>query len=143
ARSIGTFAVSGNTTLGLAGGVSGSHIQVFGTGGLGTFTAKGTVSDTLIEALAGSVTSFTAAAFVGSDLLVGAVLASQGDLAGVTFGPNQSIGTFKTTGSFADSNVAAAKLGTITLGTVNPDSNVNVLDMLFASSSFGLGFLNG
>jgi hypothetical protein len=166
ARSITTFAVAGSAALGLAGEMDDSYLQVFGSNGaatpiaLGAFTAASAVRDSAIDVLAGNVTSIAVGAFLGSDLLVGAVLDSQGSLdAGATFTSARSLGTFITkapfaglaaslaqqqaSASFADSNVVAAKLGTVTLSGVFPDVATDVLDSVFASEDFGLGFLTG
>ena len=73
-RSVGTFSLKGNTARGFVGTADRAFIDILGNSagiGLGTFTATGTISNSLFRVSDGDVTSFTVLRFVGSDLLVG------------------------------------------------------------------------
>jgi hypothetical protein len=149
--SIGTFKVTGNTATGQPGNVTGSTFDILGaTGGvgLGTFSTTATITGTTFNVLAGNVTSFTAGALSGSNVLVGVVLSSQNDPAhGTATFQTFAIGSFKTTGvfdptdildtaSFVDSNIVAAKLGKVALAGVDVNSENK------AVASFGVFFSN-
>ena len=143
ANSAATISIAGNKTFGLAGSLEFSDITFLSASAaavaLGTFSAAGAVEGTTIQVTGGNVTSFTAAAFLGSNLYVGYAIADPldifNDAASDQTGPNWegnfTLGTFKTTAvlnlndvpdsaAFQSSNVIAAKLGTITLTGLNP-----------------------
>jgi hypothetical protein len=138
-QAVTTFALKGNTGRGFVGTADLAFIDLLGAAGgvgLGTFTASGTVTDSLFRVSNGDVTSFTVLRFSDSDLLVGFRPVKDDD---VTLSPSAAnwaatphkIGTFKTTApfsamdptdsaSFVDSDVVAAVLGSLTLSGVNP-----------------------
>ncbi len=137
AQSVATFALTGNVGRGFTGTADDAFIDLLGASGgvgLGTFTASGTVSDSLFRVADGNVTSFTVLRFSDSDLLVGFRPAKDADVAQGAAAWNTTnfkIGTFKTTApfsatdvndsaSFLDSDVVAAMLGSVTLSGIDP-----------------------
>jgi hypothetical protein len=153
-QSVGTFKLVGNAARGFAGTAERAFIDVLGAAagvGLGTFTATGTVTGSLIRVANGDVTSFTALRFASSDLLVGFRPVKGSDL---TLPPltanwsatNHKIGAFTTTApfspadvadtaSFVDSDVAAAILGNVTLSGVNPVATATAFGVAFRTSA--------
>ena len=151
AQAIGSLTLKGNAARGFVGTADGAFIDILGSSsgvGLGTFTASGTVTNSLIRVNDGDVTSFTVGRMVSSDLLVGFRFVEADDItatvtAGLWTATNHKIGSFKTTApfdaadvedsaSFVDSNVIAGILGTINITGVNPDT--------IKSTAFGVGF---
>ena len=118
--------------------------------GIGTMIVTGDMANTNINVFNGNVTSVALGAMDQRALLVGfdAIAANDIDTA-VTSGTfssgNFTLGTFKTSGAattatgpagtFADSLVVAAKLGTITLPSIN-----TILDPTSPTVGFGIGF---
>jgi len=159
-QSIGTITLKGNTHRGFVGTSDNAFVDILSSGmggaGLGTFTASGAVSNSLIRVSDGNVTSFTAERFISSDLLVGFTFLKADD---ITVTPtsaqwsttNHSIGKFTTTASFSatdaadsasfqDSNVVAAQLGNITLSGVNTVSaNSTTYGVAFRASTSAHG----
>jgi hypothetical protein len=150
-RAVGTFALKGNAVRGFVGTSDRAFIDILGNSagvGLGTFTSTGTLSNSLFRVSDGDVTSFTTLRMESSDLLVGfrPVKGSDISLAPVAANwsaTNHKIGLFKTTapfsaidpvnsGSFDDSNVVAATLGTVSISGVDP-TTIN-------STKFGVAF---
>jgi hypothetical protein len=148
-QSVATFSLTGNAAKGLTGTADDAFIDLLGAAGgvgLGTFTASGTVSNSLFRVANGDVTSFTVLRFSDSDLLVGFRPAKDAD---ITLGAaawdmtNHKIGTFKTTApfsmsdatdsaSFDGSDVVAAILGNVTLSGVDPTAtNVPTFGVAF------------
>jgi hypothetical protein len=156
-NSLATLNVKGNATAGLAGSVANSLFTVIGNSGigkigLGTVTVTGTVSDTSFNVFNGNVTSVTVGAFTSSALLVGfhavAANAITQDPVNSAWNPgNFSLSSFKTTGpvvtptspplagTFTDSLIVAARLGTITLPGIN-----TILPSGSPTFTFGVGF---
>ncbi len=135
-QSVATFSLTGNVGRGFVGTADDAFIDLLGASGgvgLGTFTASGTVSDSLFRVANGNVTSFTVLRFSDSDLLVGFRPANDSDVAlgaAAWNATNLKIGTFKTTApfstadvgdsaSFIGSDVVAAMLGSVTLSGVD------------------------
>ncbi len=137
ALSAGNWQNTGLTTNAIGtwqvGNLSGSLINILGSAGgatnqaLGTFQASGTVGQSTFQIAVGNVGSFTAGQFVQSNLLAGYRLPRPFDAKTPPSSPslywtaNSSINTLTTTSpgpSFNQSNVAAAKLGTIRLSGV-------------------------
>lgn len=149
-QSVGTFALKGNAARGIAGTVDKAFIDILGASagiGLGTFTATGAISNSLIRVSDGDVTSFTALRLVSTDLLVGFRPVKGSDISlppvASNWLGNHKIGSFKTTApfsasdvtdsaSFVDSNVIAAKLGSVSITGINPATT--------NSTKFGLAF---
>jgi hypothetical protein len=150
-RAVGTFALKGNAVRGFVGTSDRAFIDILGNSagvGLGTFTSTGTLTNSLFRVSDGDVTSFTTLRMESSDLLVGfrPVKGSDISLAPVAANwsaTNHKIGVFKTTapfsatdpvdtGSFDDSNVVAATLGTVSISGVDP-TTIN-------STKFGVAF---
>jgi hypothetical protein len=156
-NSLTALNVKGNATAGLAGSVADSLVTVTGNSGtgktgVGTVTVAGTVSDTSFNVFNGNVGSVTVGAFTGSALLVGFHAVAANDIAedpvNAAWNPvNFALSSFKTTGpvvtptspplsgTFTDSLIVAARLGTITLPGINttlPDGSPTM--------TFGLGF---
>jgi len=124
--------------------------------GIGIVTVAGTVSNTDFNVFSGNVVSVTVGAFTSSALLVGfhAVAANDininppvGPLTSGWNATNFALSSFKTTGplvnptsppqagTFTDSLVVAAKLGTITLPGID-----TVLPLGSDTIAFGIGF---
>lgn len=153
-QSVGTFTLKGNPARGIAGSADRAFIDILGNAGgvgLGTFTATGTIANSLFRVSDGDVDSFTASRFLGSDLLVGFRPVKGSD---ITLAPpaanwaatNRRIRNFVTTHSFdvsdpadsaslADSTVVAAILGTVSLSGVDPDEP--------DTTAFGVAFRAG
>jgi hypothetical protein len=164
-NSLTALNVNGNATAGLAGAIADSLLMITGNAaaakvGLGTVTVTGTVSNTAIDVFSGNVTSVTVGALTSSQLLVGFHAVAAND---ITADPlpsawntvNFTLNMFKTTGpvlaattpllagTFTDSLVIAAKLGTITLPGINtmlpPGSPTLTFGLGFRASSGGAG----
>ncbi len=159
-QSVNSFTLVGNTHRGFAGTSDGAFIDTQGASaagvGLGTFTASGAVTNSLLRVADGDVTSVTVERFISSDLLVGFTFPKADD---ITVAPtsaqwsatNHKIGSFKTTGAFSatdpidsaafqDSDVIAAILGNITLSGVNPaDSNATTFGVAFRAAGAAAG----
>jgi hypothetical protein len=156
-NSLTTLNVKGNAAASLAGSIASSLFTVIGNSGatkigIGTVTVTGTVADTSFNVFNGNVSSVTVGAFTRSALLVGfhavAGNAVTQDPVNSAWNPvNFSLNSFKTTGpivtpsspplagTFIDSLIVAAKLGTITLPGINttlPDGSPTL--------TFGIGF---
>jgi hypothetical protein len=114
APQIVTLIVSGDKALGIRGDLA-AHLVLTGGGtALGTAAVAGAVVGANIEVRAGSVTAFTAGAFLNSTLFLG-----QGGK--LTTGAR--LGTFTMTGlsgsaAFVNSNVAAWAIGGVSLSSV-------------------------
>ena len=140
-QSVATMTLKGNVTRGYRGTTDEAFIDILGnTGGigLGKFSATGAATGSLFRVSDGDVTSFSVLRFVTSDLLAGFRLPASADLTTAPASANWSatnhkIGSFTTTApfdasdvedsaSFANSNVVAAVLGSITIAGVNPDT---------------------
>lgn len=150
-QAIGTLTVKGNASRGFVGTLDNAYVDILGSSagvGLGTFTANGAATNSVIRVNDGDVTSFSILRMVSSDLLVGFRFDQADDITATVTGAqwtatNHKIGTFKTTApfdssdvtdsaSFVDSNVIAGILGSITISGVNPDT--------IKSSAFGVAF---
>lgn len=139
ATTIGNLTVKASPTLGTPGDISNTTVTVSGFSGigklgLGAVNVAGTVLNTTFNVLAGNVGSFITKKFVSSNLYVGFTPPSMDFFTDPgTWGPmNFKVNTFKTTAvvfpsaaapdpstlSFFDSEVVAAKLGTVRLGAV-------------------------
>jgi hypothetical protein len=114
-----TLTVTGDRTRGLRGDFA-AALTLTGTGtALGTAKIAGEVIGSSIVVQAGSVTSFTAGAFVNSTLFLG----QAGQLTA-----GASLGTFTVTGltglaaAFVNSNVSASIVGSVTLASVQTNN---------------------
>ncbi len=162
-RQLGSFNVLGNLEPGssLGGGVTNAFVNVFGNNanvGLGTFTALGTVSNSVFDITDGNLTSFTAARLRDSTIQVGARFTKGNALAGgVTFGAtDRTLGSLALTATalgatptpedirdgagFRDSYVTAANLGTVTFNaaaTLDPTTEVQGVAFKTAGASSG------
>jgi hypothetical protein len=131
---------------------SGSTTVTYNNVGIGTVTVTGTVLNTDFNVFSGNVVSVTVGAFIDSNLLVGFHAVAANDLTtqtGSWNGTSFSLLSFKTTGpvvtptsppqagTFTDSLVVAAKLGTITLPGINANA-----PPLEDTRAFGVGFRN-
>jgi hypothetical protein len=156
-NSLTTLNVKGNTTAGLAGSIANSLFTVIGNSGgaktgIGTIIATGTVSHTGFNVFNGNVGSVTVGAFTSSALLVGFHAVAANDITedpvNSAWNPaNFSLNSFMTTGpvvtptspalagTFTDSLIVAAKLGTITLPGIN-----TILPAGSPTITFGVGF---
>jgi hypothetical protein len=154
ANSVGTFTVSGNAGAGIVGSLTDSTITLIGAlagTALGTFTASGQVLNSNFVISSGNVTSFTTGFFLQSNLLVGYAAIDQTDITtannqtGTNWENTFSLGTFKTTAvlnsndvadtaGFADSDVVAGKLTTVSLSGLNPAAGTHI--------TLGVGFRN-
>jgi hypothetical protein len=122
ADSLGKLSITGNL---------GANITLTGAGllaqtpALGSATITGTVSGSSIR-VGGSVTSFSAGAFLSSTLFLDFVPTNAGNpLGGGTFNQGFTLGSFTVTGlphqtapAFAKSTVAAATVGTVSLKSI-------------------------
>lgn len=174
-RAVGTFALKGNAARGFVGTADRAFIDILGNNagvGLGAFTSTGTLTNSLFRVSDGDVTSFTALRLRSTDLLVGFRPVKGSDIslaptAANWSATNRKIGLFKTTatfsatdpensGSFDDSNVIAATLGTVSISGVDPtDPNSTKFGVAFratggsagsvsiAGSSKAVGFVDG
>lgn len=149
---IGSMNLTGHVKRGFSGSVDNTFIDILGNlndVGLGSFNAKGTVSDSTIRVSNGDVTSVTVQRFASSDLLVGFRFVRDSDIAATSMSPVETwyngdhrIGSFTTTApfdvededsaSFIDSNVVAAVLGKITINGVSQESR--------NSTTYGIAF---
>ncbi|MBO0697545.1 MAG: hypothetical protein J2P46_04060 [Zavarzinella sp.] len=141
---LGTVLVKGNLTTGLSGDIQASTITVTGNdgtaahNGIKSLTAKGTVNFSLFDVKGGNVGTFTVGRFLNSQLYLNYTPhdpATQAFNTGGTFGAQGfKLGTFKTTATplgvpgnpvnwaFANSEVAADTVGTVTLSGLQTDN---------------------
>ncbi len=147
----GSFNVMGNKSLGIAGTMNGATIKLLGASSgttLNTFAAKGKVSNSNFQ-ITGNVGSFKTAFFTGSNLFVGFAAANPADIfntqTSTNWEGNFTLGLFSTTvvynpanvsntAGFADSDVVASILQTVSLSGLN--SSVGTVH----TGSFGVGF---
>lgn len=141
---LGTVLIKGNLTTGLSGDIQASTITVTGNdgtaahNGIKSLTAKGTVNTSLFDVKGGNVGTFTVGRFLNSQLYLNYTPhdpATQAFNTGGTFGAQGfKLGTFKTTATplgdptnsvnwaFANSEVAADTVGTVTLSGLQTDN---------------------
>ena len=114
---------------------------------LKTFSAKGSVFDSTFDIQDGNVTSFVVGKFIDSRLYLG--LSAGGSLTTGTFGANNfKLGTFKTTTlpfdppnvddgtvAFVNSEVCAARFGTVRLSSVLVDNGGDVFGLRVATAA--------
>ena len=134
AGSIGRLAVTGN--FGADVTVTGDGVAT-GKSVLRSVTVGGAIGGSTI-AVAGTVSSFTAGAFVDSALLAGFTPTDPANpFAGGTFVPGALVNNFQVTGikgstdpAFANSTVVASTLGTVRLKSVATDNGGNNFGLL-------------
>ncbi|HKB06443.1 MAG TPA: hypothetical protein VKD90_29885 [Gemmataceae bacterium] len=142
---LGTVLIKGNLTTGLSGDIQVSRIIATGNSGPATgsfgiksLTAKGTVDNSLFDVKAGNVRTFTVGRFHNSQLYLNYTphdFSTEAFNTGGSFGAQGfKLGTFKTTAvplgdpghplnwAFKNSEIAADKVGTITLSGLQTDN---------------------
>jgi hypothetical protein len=142
---LGTVLVKGNLTTGLSGDIQSSTITLTGNDGtaghygIKSLTAKGTVNFSLFDVKAGNVGPVTVGRFLNSQLYLNYTPHDPGTEAfntGGTFGAGTfKLSAFKTTAvplndstnplnwAFANSEVAADTIGTVTLSGLQTDNS--------------------
>ncbi len=152
--SIGTFTAKGNSAAAMPGTVTGSAFDVFGgiaNVGLSSFSASGAVTGSTFNITDGNVNSFVVSRFLNSNLFLGVIVPTLGDITATTTTADWlatfilfkfvTTGAFSSndindTASFANSDIVSGKLGTVSLSGVNP-----TLDPLTSTAfTFGVAY---